>query len=141
MLTLDLKYLEMKHHRVLGADAEEVKAMYGQTVLSTLRPKLVLNIGCARDKACMLLADGNVYEFPRGSLPRLVVMPERAQGRITQLAAGDSHFVALSNHLVWNVYTWGTSMTVPSGLLGRDVNGDESGLVPGVVKDIPARVR
>ena len=143
----------MKQHRVLGANREQVHEIYEETVLTTLAPRIVLNIACAREKTCILLADGNAYDFPRNSLPRLVTFPSRAQGRVEQLQAGDTHFVAITNHLVWNVYTWGS--TNGEGQLGRDVvtssssatneeDGDddesESIKYPGVVKQLPGRV-
>ena len=130
----------MKHHRVLGADREQVQEYYEENVLSILRPKLVVSIACAREKTVVLLGDGNVYEFPKSSLPRLIDLPNRAKGRVEQIAAGDFHFVALTNHLIWNVYTWGTANA--EGQLGRiDPRGnDESFHIPGIVKDLPGKV-
>ena len=127
----------------MGADSQQVQRIYEETVLATLRPKVVINIACAKEKAIVLLADGNVYDFPKNSKPRLVDFPERARGRIKQITAGECHFVAITDHLVWNVYSWSaTNSQIPDGLLGRYGKGEdeESIRIPAVVKDIPGRV-
>ena len=130
-----------KQHRLLGASSEQVFHIYEQTILSTLHPKVVLGIACAKEKTTILLADGNVYDFPRNSLPRLAQFPDRARGRIVQIAAGESHFVALTDHLVWNMYTWSaTGGSITEGVLGRRCKTDESARTPDVVKDMPGRV-
>jgi hypothetical protein len=137
----------MKQHRVLGANPQQIQEIYEERVMSILRPKIVLNLACAKDKCCMLLADGIVYDFPKNSVPRQIDMPMRAMGQIEQLHAGETHFVAISKHLVWNVYTWGS--TNSEGQLGRDIDSSvmdedtqrkESVNYPGIVKDICARV-
>jgi len=130
---------------MLGADESQVGSIYEETVLSILRPpRLVKTLACGRERALMLLADGRVYQFPNRALPREVEFPPRAEGRVVKLAAGNAHFVALTDHLVWNVYSWGYSTQVVNAaseeLLGRRLRSAKDARVPGVVPDISARV-
>lgn len=128
--------------RFLGASPEEIRVIYERTVLSTLRPRLVLGLACAQNRTIILLADGNIYEFPRNGLPRPLDLPKRAVGQVLKIAAGKHHFVALTNHMAWNVYTWGTSEAT-SDLLGRTISRDQPELAqsfPSVVEHLPGRV-
>jgi alpha-tubulin suppressor-like RCC1 family protein len=108
-----------------------------------LKPNLVVSLACAQYKTLVLLADGNIYEFPRGGLPRRLEMPERASGQVVKIAAGKSHFVAITSHMAWNVYTWGSSSEVSKEILGREIWKDRpesSAQTPAVVQDLPGRV-
>ena len=127
-----------KHFKILGATEVQATEIFEESVLQTLRPKIVLWIACSKYKAVMLLADGCVYEFPRNSPPSPIKLPDRAVGKVQKVAAGEEHFVAITDHLSWNLYTWGSSNA--EGQLGRETFSEDSIKFPQVVKFLPTKV-
>jgi hypothetical protein len=112
--------LPPRPRRVPQTGASKVGKMLGQgatqssgfeQIIAILKPQIVQGIAAAADSCALLLADGSVVDFSgRGATPKPVDFPPHA-GRVVAVSAGLQHYVALTDRVLMNTYSWGSKNT------------------------------